>query len=68
VCFTDGVTEACDRKDEMVGEEGLQLMIKKLLSSSDGDLLERIFLTVKETCGHIALEDDVTLLSVERLR
>jgi sigma-B regulation protein RsbU (phosphoserine phosphatase) len=67
LCYTDGVTEAVDRQDQMLGEEGLVAMIKECISNTDKDLLEQIYLTIKESCGNVALEDDVTLLSVERI-
>ena len=64
--FTDGVTEARDRQDNMLGTKGLVELVTRLLPNVKRDLLEHIYQHIKRACGDILLDDDVLLLSLWR--
>jgi serine phosphatase RsbU (regulator of sigma subunit) len=64
LCFTDGVTEAIGRDGNFLGGDGLARILREEISRPGNALLERLYRSVKESCGNIALSDDVTLISV----
>lgn len=66
LCYTDGITEALDKKGKMLGQDGLAQLLGKRYPQGKGQLLEGLYRYVKAHCGSVALPDDVLLLSIRR--
>ncbi len=63
VLYTDGLVEASNAADEMVGIEGLVKAVRSCNSNgSPKDILERIMSEVREFCGGEPQADDQTLV------
>ncbi|OGC09066.1 hypothetical protein A2V82_12685 [candidate division KSB1 bacterium RBG_16_48_16] len=60
VFFTDGVTEAWNRKQDEYGDERLQQVIRRNVSKSAEDILQAIAKDVKEHVGKAQQSDDFT--------
>ncbi len=60
VMFTDGVTEACNRRDEEFGEERLIARAHVRSNAQPRDLLTSIFTAVREFCEGTEQRDDIT--------
>jgi sigma-B regulation protein RsbU (phosphoserine phosphatase) len=65
VLFTDGVTEATNMKEELYGEERLQIIILANAGLSAGEITKKILLDVQEFTGEAPQSDDITLLVVK---
>jgi len=65
VLFTDGVTEATNIREELYGEERLQLVILANAGLSAGEITKKILLDVQEFTGEAPQSDDITLLVVK---
>jgi sigma-B regulation protein RsbU (phosphoserine phosphatase) len=66
LCYTDGLTEAVDKKGKMLGQDGLAELLRKWYPKGKGHLLDGLYRHVKAHCGSYALPDDVLLLSISR--
>jgi phosphoserine phosphatase RsbU/P len=66
VCFTDGVSEACNAADEEFSEERLRAMLGALSADTPAAMLDAVRAAVAEFSGHAPLMDDCTLLAVRR--
>jgi phosphoserine phosphatase RsbU/P len=64
VLFTDGVSEAMNRKDEMFTEERLIQSIQKNESSLPKDIIGRILGDVKDFVAGAEQSDDITMLAL----
>lgn len=63
VCYTDGVTEARDPKDEEYGEERLTALVRSLRQeASAADVITAVQRSVLEFTGGAEQADDMTLL------
>ncbi len=60
--YTDGVTEACDDKDELFSEERLQEMLSGPLPGTLKGLVEETLRRVRDFSGTMPQADDITLL------
>ena len=65
--YTDGVTEASSPNGELFTRKRLRRIID-IPASSASDLLERIRSNLVDFTGNMPQSDDITLLSVQRLR
>ena len=65
VLFTDGVTEATNMKEELYGEERLQVIILANAGLSSGEITKKILHDVQEFTGEAPQSDDITLLVVK---
>jgi sigma-B regulation protein RsbU (phosphoserine phosphatase) len=66
LAYTDGATEVPDAQGAFLGEVGLATLALEERRHGDRNLLERVYVRVKESCGEVSLPDDLTLLSVSR--
>ncbi len=57
VLYTDGVTEACDAAQKMMGEQQWTEMV-----AQDGDLLD----AVKQYIGEAEPTDDITIMTIQK--
>jgi sigma-B regulation protein RsbU (phosphoserine phosphatase) len=64
VLFTDGVTEAEDRRGEMYGEDRLVRVILRYGSQSPDFLVDRLYRSVRRFAGGREQSDDITILIV----
>jgi len=62
VAYTDGVTEACNSRDEQFGESRLRDIVGRSMHLSAVDLREEIVDRVRNWCGDTAQQDDLTLV------
>ena len=66
VCFTDGVSEACNAAAEEFSEERLRAMLGALSADAPAAMLDAVRAAVAQFSGHAPLMDDCTLLAVGR--
>jgi len=66
LAYTDGATEVPDAQGAFLGEGGLARLALQERGRGAVELLERIYVRVKQACGEVSLPDDLTLLSVAR--
>ncbi len=66
--FTDGLTEAEDDAEEEFGVEGVAEVASKLEDPTADSLCDAILEAVDQFTGGATLQDDATLLVVERLK
>jgi serine phosphatase RsbU (regulator of sigma subunit) len=64
VQFTDGVAEATNRKKEEFGAERLYATIRQYGTHEAKYLAHMIDITLKEFCGEVPAEDDVTVMCI----
>jgi hypothetical protein len=64
--FTDGLSEAFDRKDEEYGEERVRDSLLRTSNLRPLAALERLVADVESFCGSEPLRDDMTLMLVAR--
>jgi sigma-B regulation protein RsbU (phosphoserine phosphatase) len=63
VVFSDGITEAFSRQEEMFGESRLAGLVKERTRATSQELMEAVFEAVRSWCqGSDAYQDDCTLL------
>lgn len=60
--YTDGVTEACNEKDELFSEERLQEMLSGTVPGSLKGLVEETLRNIRFFSGRMPQADDITLL------
>jgi serine phosphatase RsbU (regulator of sigma subunit) len=64
--YTDGVTEAFDKREEEYGEARLEALLMRHRSASAQELLEALKVDVLEFCGFERPHDDMTTMLVTR--
>ena len=67
VLYTDGVTEARDRRGRLFGERRLGRAVTGAAEGSANDVADAVLDTVMTFAGDVPLPDDLTLLVVKRL-
>ena len=67
VCYTDGITDVTDKKGELLGVAGLNDLIRQEMAERGGLPMQRLYQRALASCGEVALNDDVLLLSVRRI-
>ncbi|MEM7184092.1 MAG: GAF domain-containing SpoIIE family protein phosphatase [Spirochaetota bacterium] len=64
--YTDGASEAMNRKGEHFGEEKLEQTFQQHSSDSPKNILNSVYLAIKDHIGDARQHDDVTLLCIKR--
>ena len=64
VLFTDGVSDARDRRDVRLGEQRIIDVIKEHRKADPSAILERVIATVEEHTAGAVRRDDLTLVLV----
>ncbi len=64
--FTDGLSEAFDRKDEEYGDERVRESFRRASTLPPRAAVERLVADVQGFCGSVPLRDDMTLMLVAR--
>ena len=64
--FTDGLSEAFDRRDEEYGEERVRDSLLRAHALPPSAAVERLVADVHSFCGSVPLRDDMTLMLVTR--
>jgi sigma-B regulation protein RsbU (phosphoserine phosphatase) len=64
--FTDGLSEAFDRKDEEYGEDRVKDSLRRAQTLTPPAAMERLIADVESFCGSVPLRDDMTLMLVAR--
>jgi len=67
VIYSDGITEAMDTLENEFGEERLEVIIKKNMTLSSGEIIEKIFEAVNEHSGNVPQSDDITVVVIKRI-
>jgi len=62
VFFTDGLTEAMNRSNELYGEERLESILKGLSNESAGEIKDIVLKDVSDFCEGVPLKDDLTVI------
>ncbi len=62
--YTDGLTEAINKKEEEYGEERLDIFVEKNLCVDPDDFHREFFEEMREFSEDVPLRDDLTLLSL----
>lgn len=65
LCYTDGIVEAVNEKDEEFGEDRLMKVIQEKKDSSPKELVERIINRVNQYKGSAEQYDDITIFAVK---
>jgi serine phosphatase RsbU (regulator of sigma subunit) len=65
--FTDGVTEAMDEEEELLGEEAVEACLKNAAGMPLGSILHDVNTEVRGHMGDTEPDDDVTMVGVQRL-
>lgn len=63
--YTDGVTEALNKKKELYGEGRLKNRLNKISDKDVHQILEKIFADVKKFAGSQEQSDDITMLALK---
>jgi len=66
--YTDGLTEAVNADDEMLGHERVLSEANRAIQAgktAPGDLVERMRQTVRDFAGGTEQSDDLTLLAIQ---
>ncbi|MGM9552298.1 MAG: SpoIIE family protein phosphatase [Clostridia bacterium] len=63
--YTDGVTEATDKNNQLYGEERLLKTVNQNIGKDTKDLCEAVKMEVDKFVGNAPQFDDITMLSVE---
>ena len=66
-CYTDGVTEAHNAKEEAFTEERCLQLLDAMEPQASGDLLDHVRAQVSDFTGTDVLEDDCTMLALRLL-
>jgi sigma-B regulation protein RsbU (phosphoserine phosphatase) len=67
VMYTDGVTEAINKKEEEFGEKRLEEIIKTNQNLSPLELIEKIKMAVKQFSEGLAQSDDITIMAIRAI-
>lgn len=65
--FTDGVTEAMDENEELLGEEAVEACLKQSAGMPLASILHEVTMEVRGHAGDTPPDDDVTMVGVQRL-
>ena len=68
ILYTDGVTEACNEERQQFGEKGLEKTLKSVPGADSKEIIEAIKEDVTEFSGNEPQSDDITILSLKRLK
>lgn len=68
ILYTDGVTEAFNEKREMFGESGLEKTLKSVPGAGSQEIIEAIIEDVKDFSGNEPQSDDITILTLKRIK
>ena len=66
VLYTDGITEASNRQDEMFGEERFERLLVEHRHFSAREIEERVYGSIKEFADGASQSDDLTMVIVKR--
>ncbi len=66
VSFTDGVTEALNKRDRLFSEKKLEKLILKKRKSRADELMEAVMKAVQKHIGDAPQSDDITMLVIRR--
>ncbi len=64
--YSDGIIEAADGNEQMLGADNLQELITRYADRPPQEATDRIIETVEAWCHPNALDDDCSLLAIER--
>jgi len=67
VLYTDGITEAMDRANDLFGKERLKDAIRSAAGGSARDVISAIIAAVKSYAGDTPQADDLTIVTVRRV-
>jgi sigma-B regulation protein RsbU (phosphoserine phosphatase) len=67
VCFSDGISEACNSKDEFWRESQIEDLLRKAAGSSAQEITERIVQGADAFTGDAEQADDMTVLTLRVL-
>jgi sigma-B regulation protein RsbU (phosphoserine phosphatase) len=65
--YTDGVTEAANRKNELFTEERLEAVLREAGSRQTGAIVEAVADAVRSFADGAAQSDDITALAIRRI-
>lgn len=68
ILYTDGVTEAFNEEKQQFGEKGLEKTLKSVPGADSKEIIEAITEDVAEFSGNEPQNDDITILSLKRLK
>lgn len=68
ILYTDGVTEAFNEQKEQFSESGLEKTLKSVPGAGSQEIIEAIIDDVKEFAGNAEQSDDITILTLKRLK
>ena len=68
ILYTDGVTEAFNEERQQFGEKGLEKTLKSVPGADSKEIIEAIKEDVTEFSGNEPQSDDITILSLKRLK
>jgi serine phosphatase RsbU (regulator of sigma subunit) len=63
--FTDGVTEAMNEKNELFGDENLNVILKNKTMARSAEIVNEIWTSVKNFRGEAEVNDDMTMVVVK---
>lgn len=64
--YTDGITEALNRRGEQFGEKRLQQVIRPAAGRPAKEILEAVLAEVRNFTGGASAQDDITLMALAR--
>ena len=65
VLYTDGIVEAMNDVEEMLGDDRLKACIEQHASSSPSEILDALFAEMERFTGRDTQEDDVSISIVK---
>lgn len=68
ILYTDGVTEAFNEEKQQFGEKGLEKTLKSVPGADSKEIIEAIKEDVTDFSGNEPQSDDITILSLKRLK
>lgn len=68
ILYTDGVTEAFNEGKQQFGEKGLEKTLKSVPGADSKEIIEAIKEDVTDFSGNEPQSDDITILSLKRLK
>lgn len=68
ILYTDGVTEAFNEERQQFGEKGLEKTLESVPGADSKEIIEAIKEDVTEFSGNEPQSDDITILSLKRLK
>ena len=66
--YTDGVTEAIDRQDQLFGEERLESVLRASAGGRPHELIKAVAEAIRTFAGGAPQSDDITAMAVRRVR